>query len=95
MDIVRWYGCFIVGKIISDIHERALRIIYRDYEPTFQKLLKQKKSVSRHQRNLQILATEIFKTKNGLNPVTMDYGEHISSELVLFDWALLWQINIC
>ena len=35
-------------------------------------MLKQNKSVSIHQRNLQILATEIFKTKHGLNPVIME-----------------------
>ena len=57
---------------INNIHERALRTVYRDYESTFQQLLKQNKSVSMHQRNLQILATEIFKTKNGLNPVIME-----------------------
>ena len=57
---------------INNIHERTLRIIYRDYESTFQQLLKQNKSVSIHQRNLQILATNIFKTKNGLNPVIME-----------------------
>ena len=57
---------------INNIHERALRIVYRDYESTFQQLLKQNKSVSIHQRNLQILATEIFKTKNGLNPLIME-----------------------
>ena len=45
---------------ISYIHERALRIAYRDYESTFQQLLKQNKSVSILQRNLKILATEIF-----------------------------------
>ena len=56
---------------ISNIHERALRIVFRDYESTFQQLVKQNRSVSIHQRNLQILATEIFKTKNGLNPVIM------------------------
>ena len=56
---------------INNIHELALRIIYRDYKSTFKQLLKQNKSVSIHQRNLQILATEIFKTKNGLNPVIM------------------------
>ena len=50
---------------INNIHERALRIVYRDYVSTFQQLLKQNKSVSIHQRNLQILATEIFKAKNG------------------------------
>ena len=58
-----------LNNSINNIHERAVRIVYRDYGSTFQEMLKQKKSVSIHQRNLQILATEIFKTKNGLNPV--------------------------
>ena len=49
---------------INNIHERALRIVFRDYESTFQQLLKQNKSVSTHQRNLQIPATKIFKTQN-------------------------------
>ena len=35
-------------------------------------MLKQKKYVSIHQENLQILANETFKTKNGLNPVIME-----------------------
>ena len=39
----------------------------RNYESTFQQLLKQNKSVSIYQRNPQILATEIFETKNGYN----------------------------
>ena len=34
-------------------------------------MLKQNKSVSIHQRNLQILTTEVFKTK-GLNPVIIE-----------------------
>ena len=53
---------------VNNIHERALSVAYRDYESTFQQLLKQNKSVLIHQRNLQMLATEIFETKNGLNP---------------------------
>ena len=57
---------------ITNIHERALRIFHRDCESPFQQLLKQNKSVSIHQINLQILATEIFKAKNGLNTVIME-----------------------
>ena len=49
---------------MNNIHERALKIIFEDYESTFQQLLKQNKSVSINQRNLQILVTKIFKTKN-------------------------------
>ena len=54
---------------MNNINERALRIVFKDYESIFQQLLKHNKSVSIHQRNLQILATKIFKTKNALNPV--------------------------
>ena len=50
---------------INNIHERALRIVFKDSESTFQQLLKQNKSVPIHQRNVQILSTEILKTKNG------------------------------
>ena len=52
---------------INNIHERALRIVYRDRVTSFEELLKKDRSVANHQRNLQILTTEIFKTKNGLN----------------------------
>ena len=59
-----------VNNCSSIIHERALKIVFRDYRSTIQKLLKQNKSVSIHQRDLQILATEIFK--NDLNPVIIE-----------------------
>ena len=61
-----------LNNCINNIQERALRTVYRDFESTFQQFLKQNKSVSIHQRNLQILTTEIFKTKNGFNPVIME-----------------------
>ena len=56
---------------INNIHERALSIAFSDYKSTFKQLLKQNWSAFIHQRNLQTLATEIFKTKNGLKPVMM------------------------
>ena len=56
---------------INSLHKRALRVVYRDYNATFSELLSKDKSVTIHQRNLQLLATEIFKTKNELNPEIM------------------------
>ena len=47
---------------INKIHERALGIVYRDHITSLEELLRKDKS----ERNLQMLATEIFKTKNGL-----------------------------
>ena len=57
-----------INNRINSIHERALRVVYRDYNAAFSELLSKDKSVTIHQRNLQLLATEIFKTKNELNP---------------------------
>ena len=51
---------------INRLHERTLRLIYpNQYQLTFKELLeKRNKTISIHQRNLQTLVTEIFKTKN-------------------------------
>ena len=53
---------------INKLHERALRITYRDQESSFEDLLGHDNSVSVHQKNLQVLIIEMFKTKHGLNP---------------------------
>ena len=57
-----------VNKKKNNIHKRALRIAYKDSCSTFDDLLRKAKSVSIHQRNLQLLAMEIFKTHSNLNP---------------------------
>ena len=49
---------------INKIHERDLRIVYRDTESSFDELLAKDNSVSVHQRKMQLLMTEIYiKTK--------------------------------
>ena len=53
---------------INSIHERALRITYQDHISTFQELLNKDNSVSIHHRNLQALATEMFKIHRSLSP---------------------------
>ena len=54
---------------INKIHERALRLIYpSDSKLTFKELLEKNKTVSIHQKNLQVLATEIFKAKLNISP---------------------------
>jgi len=57
---------------INHLHERTLRIVYEDYQSSFQQLLDKDKSVTIHQRNLRILAFEIYKTKNNLSPNIMN-----------------------
>ena len=57
---------------INKIHEKALRLVYKDKTNlSLDDLLKKDKSVSIHQRNLQILATEIYKARNDLGPEIM------------------------
>ena len=52
---------------INKIHERALRLVYKDNNKlTFNDLLELDNSVTIYQQNLQILVTEIFKVKSSL-----------------------------
>ena len=57
-----------INHKINKLHERALRIVYNDRFSSFSSLLSKDKSVTVHQRNLQILATEMYKMLNGLFP---------------------------
>ena len=51
---------------INNLLKRALRTVYQDKKSSFETLLKHDNSVSIHVKNLQYLATEIFKVKNDL-----------------------------
>ena len=44
---------------INRIHERALRIVYRDKTSNFTELLQEDNAVNVNQRNSQVLATEV------------------------------------
>ena len=54
---------------INKLHERALRLVYKDDNLTFQQLLEKDKSVTIHERNIQKLAIEMYKVKNNLSPL--------------------------
>ena len=56
---------------INRIHDRALKIIYGDNVSSFETLLKKSGSVTIHHRNLQLLATEIYKAFNNLSSSLM------------------------
>ena len=56
---------------IDRLHERALRLVYKDENLTFEELLEKDNSFTVHNRNLQKLAVEMFKIKNRLAPQPM------------------------
>ena len=56
-----------VGR--NSIHKRALKLIYEcSHDLMFQELLAKDKSVSVELKILELLATEIFKSKAGESP---------------------------
>ena len=60
-----------INNKINRLHERALRIVYKDDYSTFDDLLKKDDAVTIHHRNLQCLAIELHKSKNGYAIDTM------------------------
>ena len=59
-----------INHKIYKLHERALRIVYNDNFSSIE-LLSKDNSVTVHQRNLQIFATELHKILNRLSPDTI------------------------
>ena len=52
----------------NKLHERTLRVVYKNNDLTFEELLKMDDSFTIHERNLQKLATEMYKVKHNLCP---------------------------
>ena len=61
-----------VSKKINKNYARALRIAFKDGCSNFEELLTTANTLSLHHKNLQLLATEIFKTQRNLNPNLMN-----------------------
>ena len=52
---------------INRLHERALRIVYNDYDLSFLELLEKDNSYAIHTKNLQTLCVEIFEWRNKIS----------------------------
>ena len=55
------------NRRINHLHERALRLIYDDYELTFEELLKKDGSFTIHHSNIRTLSTELYKVYHNLS----------------------------
>ena len=58
----------VLNNKINRIHERALKITYKDKSSTFRELWENDNSVSIRDRNTQKLATEMYKVLHGFSP---------------------------
>ena len=63
-------GKTLINKICK-IHHRTLRVVYNEYNKSYGELLQLNNNVSIHQRHLQYLALEVFKSLMHLNPEFM------------------------
>ena len=70
-----WMFCLSrkLNNKINRIHERGLRMVYRDYTTSFEDLLTKDASVCIHHRNIQLVAIEMFKIKNNMCPEILKY----------------------
>ena len=54
------------NNLNNKVHERGLRLTYRDENKDFQQIPREKNEITIHQRNSQVLMTEVYKIVNGI-----------------------------
>ena len=75
---------------INNLHERALRIVYKDDDSSFKELLVKDGSCTIHHYNLKLLAVEMYKVKNNLSP---EFMQDIFPERNIERYNLRKQVN--
>ena len=66
---------------INKLHERALRVVHKDINLSFQDLLDLDNSMTIHHWNIQKLAIEMYRIKNKLSPIPMMdiFKDHVNT----------------
>ena len=72
--------CRVNNNKINRLHERFLLIDHNDKQSSFNELLEKDGSVSLYMRNIQILATEMYKLINNLSPPIMNRVFKLNSD---------------
>ena len=77
---------------INKLHERALRLAYKNEDLTFDELLELDNSVTIHQKNLQKLARKMHKAKYHISPIPMQ--ELFTQQIISHDLSnkRCWQV---
>ena len=60
-----------LNNALNSIHEKVLRLIYNDCKISFDRILKDNKHKSIHQKNIELLAIEICNFEAGSTPPIM------------------------
>ena len=60
------------NNLINKVHETSLRLTYRDETKDFQQILTEQNEITTHQRDLQVLMTEVYKIVNSMAPPIMN-----------------------
>ena len=72
-----------LDRLINRLHQRALRSAYEDSECSYKELLSTDGSIAVHQRNLRVLAVEIYKLTKKLSPEFMwDMVEEVNTKYI-------------
>ena len=79
---------------INRVHERALRLAYQNKNLPFNELLELDNAVPIHQRNLQILVTEIFKVKSNLVPELKKQVPELKKQVFNFQEPSLQALHV-
>ena len=59
------------NDLINKVHESSLRLITNDQNNSFKTFLQNNKDMTVHQRNLEVLVTEVYKIINWEAPAIM------------------------
>ena len=54
------------NNLINKVHERGPNLTYRAETKDFQQIRREHNEITIHQRNLQVLMTEVYKIVNGM-----------------------------
>ena len=66
-----FYPKLSIGRI-NNVHDKSLRLISRNYDTNFDKLLETCSEISTHQACINLLTTEVYKYLHGLSPLTIN-----------------------